>query len=210
MARLSWAIAEHIDIEGLDPLLADDPDDPLNVIISNIHKVLFNVDSTAEITNRVQDVQAVLISAQRLGSRHPRAGQLITKELEEFRNNPLADSVSKHQCRLILQRIKYASNHQDSRCDYCANVHNHNVWWCIANLVFHVVIGHYLIRIANSSFLFYDCKKINPVMVLVWFLIILLLDLLEMCIIGRKGGTKGEYSFTVELEGSLYKDEDSQ
>nr|KYP42599.1 hypothetical protein KK1_036008 [Cajanus cajan] len=115
LARLIWAIAEHIDIEGLDPLLADDPDDPLNVIISNIHKVLFNVDSTAETTNRVQDVQAVLISAQRLGSRHPRAGQLLTKELEEFRNNPLADSVSKHQCRLILQRIKYASSHQDTR-----------------------------------------------------------------------------------------------
>ncbi|KAJ1427527.1 Armadillo-type fold [Sesbania bispinosa] len=115
LARLIWAIAEHIDIEGLDPLLADDPDDPLNVIVSNIHKVLFNVDSTAETTNRVQDVQAVLISAQRLGSRHPRAGQLLTKELEEFRNNPLADSVSKHQCRLILQRIKYASSHHESR-----------------------------------------------------------------------------------------------
>lgn len=122
MARLIWAIAEHIDIEGLDPLLADDPDDPLNVIISNIHKVLFNVDATAETTNRVQDVQAVLISAQRLGSRHPRAGQLLTKELEEFRNNPLADSVSKHQCRLILQRIQYASSHQDTRCEYCANL----------------------------------------------------------------------------------------
>ncbi|CAI8612176.1 unnamed protein product [Vicia faba] len=115
LARLIWAIAEHIDIEGLDPLLADDPDDPLNVIISNIHKVLFNVDSTADTTNRVQDVQAVLISAQRLGSRHPRAGQLLTKELEEFRTNALADSVSKHQCRLILQRIKYASGHPDSR-----------------------------------------------------------------------------------------------
>ncbi|KAK7395910.1 hypothetical protein VNO78_16514 [Psophocarpus tetragonolobus] len=115
LARLIWAITEHIDIDGLDPLLADDPDDPLNVIISNIHKVLFNVDSTAETTNRVQDVQAVLISAQRLGSRHPRAGQLLTKELEEFRNSPLADSVSKHQCRLILQRIKYATSHQDSR-----------------------------------------------------------------------------------------------
>lgn len=123
LARLIWAIAEHIDIEGLDPLLADDPDDPLNVIISNIHKVLFNIDSTAETTNRVQDVQAVLISAQRLGSRHPRAGQLLTKELEEFRSNPLADSVSKHQCRLILQRIKYASAHQDSRCEYCANLY---------------------------------------------------------------------------------------
>ncbi|CAJ2669597.1 unnamed protein product [Trifolium pratense] len=115
LARLIWAIAEHIDIEGLDPLLADDPDDPLNVIISNIHKVLFNVDSTADTTNRVQDVQAVLISAQRLGSRHPRAGQLLSKELEEFRTNALADSVSKHQCRLILQRIKYASGHPDSR-----------------------------------------------------------------------------------------------
>ncbi|RHN45072.1 hypothetical protein MtrunA17_Chr7g0226291 [Medicago truncatula] len=115
LARLIWAIAEHIDIEGLDPLLADDPDDPLNVIISNIRKVLFNIDSTADTTNRVQDVQAVLISAQRLGSRHPRAGQLLTKELEEFRTNALADSVSKHQCRLILQRIKYASGHPDSR-----------------------------------------------------------------------------------------------
>ncbi|KAK7260634.1 hypothetical protein RIF29_26853 [Crotalaria pallida] len=115
LARLIWAISEHIDIEGLDPLLADDPDDPLNVIVSNVRKVLFNVDSTAETTNRVQDIQAVLISAQRLGSRHPRAGQLFTKELEEFRTNSLADSVSKHQCRLILQRIKYASNHQESR-----------------------------------------------------------------------------------------------
>lgn len=115
VARLIWAISEHIDIEGLDPLLADDPDDPLNVIISNIHKVLFSVESTAETANRVQDVQAVLISAQRLGSRHPRAGQLLTKELEEFRSSPLADSVSKHQCRLILQRMKYASSHSDSR-----------------------------------------------------------------------------------------------
>ncbi|KAI4348285.1 hypothetical protein L6164_009021 [Bauhinia variegata] len=114
LSRLIWVIAEHIDIEGLDPLLADDPDDPLNVIISNIHKVLFNIDSNAETTNRVQDVQAVLISAQRLGSRHPRAGQLLTKELEEFRNNALADSVSKHQCRFMLQRIKYATSHPES------------------------------------------------------------------------------------------------
>ncbi|KAI9099590.1 hypothetical protein K1719_024595 [Acacia pycnantha] len=115
LARLIWAISEHIDIEGLDPLLADDPTDPLNVIVSNIHKVLFNIDSTAETTNRVQDVQAVLLAAQRLGSRHPRAGQLLTKELEEFRNSTLADSVSKHQCRFMLQRIKYASSHPESR-----------------------------------------------------------------------------------------------
>ncbi|KAA8548207.1 hypothetical protein F0562_004532 [Nyssa sinensis] len=109
--RLIWAIAEHIDLEGLDPLLADDPEDPLNIIISNIHKVLFNIDSSATSTNRLQDVQAVLLCAQRLGSRHARAGQLLTKELEEFRNNGLADSVNKHQCRLILQRIKYVASH---------------------------------------------------------------------------------------------------
>lgn len=114
-ARLIWAIAEHIDLGGLDPLLADDPDDPLNIIIKNIHRVLFNIDSSADTTNRLQDVQAVLLCAQRLGSRHHRAGQLLTKELEEFRSTSLADSVSKHQCRLILQRLKYVSSHLDSR-----------------------------------------------------------------------------------------------
>ncbi|KAG6659679.1 protein TPLATE [Carya illinoinensis] len=114
-ARIIWAIAEHIDLEGLDPLLADDPDDPLNIIIANMHKVLFNIDSSADTTNRLQDVQAVLLCAQRLGSRHPRAGQLLTKELEEFRTNGLADSVNKHQCRLILQRLKYIASHLESR-----------------------------------------------------------------------------------------------
>ncbi|KAF2305983.1 hypothetical protein GH714_009255 [Hevea brasiliensis] len=114
-ARLIWAIAEHINLDGLDPLLADDPEDTLNIIISNIHKVLFNIDSSANTSNKLQDVQAVLLSAQRLGSRNLRAGQLLTKELEEFRNNGLADSVNKHQCRLILQRIKYVQNHPDNR-----------------------------------------------------------------------------------------------
>lgn len=90
----------------------------MNIIISNIHKVLFNIDSSANTSNRLQDVQAVLLSAQRLGSRNPRAGQLLTKELEEFRNNGLADSVNKHQCRLILQRIKYVQNHPDDRCAF--------------------------------------------------------------------------------------------
>lgn len=114
-ARLIWAISEHIDLEGLDPLLADDPEDSLNIIVSNIHKVLFNIDSSAITTNRLQDVQAVLLCAQRLGSRNARAGQLLTKELEEFRINPLADSVNKHQCRLILQRIKYVSSHPENK-----------------------------------------------------------------------------------------------
>uniref|UniRef100_A0A2P2ILP0 Protein TPLATE n=1 Tax=Rhizophora mucronata TaxID=61149 RepID=A0A2P2ILP0_RHIMU len=114
-ARLIWAIAEHINLDVLDPLLADDPEDALNVIISNIHKVLFNIDSSANTSNRPQDVQAVLLSSQRLGSRNPRAAQLLTKELEEFRNSTFADSVNKHQCRLILQRIKYVQDHQESR-----------------------------------------------------------------------------------------------
>ncbi|KAF5205519.1 Tplate-like protein [Thalictrum thalictroides] len=114
-ARLVWAVSEHIDLEGLDPLLADDPEDPLNIVITNIHKVLFNLDSSANSTNRLQDVQAVLLCAQRLGSRHARAGQLLTKELEEFRNNGLADSVNKHQCRLILQRLKYVTSHPESK-----------------------------------------------------------------------------------------------
>lgn len=114
-ARVIWAIAEHIDLEGLDPLLADDPEDPLNIIISNVHKVLFNIDASADTSNRLQDVQAVLLSVQRLGSRHPRAGVLLTKELEEFRASNVADSVNKHQSRMILQRIKYVSTHPDDK-----------------------------------------------------------------------------------------------
>ncbi|KAL5998173.1 hypothetical protein ACLOJK_009111 [Asimina triloba] len=113
-ARVIWAVAEHLDLEGLDPLLADDPEDPLNIVVSNIRKVLFNADSSATATHRLQDVQAVLLCAQRLGTRHPRAGQLLTKDLEEFRTSGPADSVSKHQCRLILQIIKYTSSHPES------------------------------------------------------------------------------------------------
>lgn len=119
-ARLIWAMAEHFDLEGLDPLLADDPEDPLNIIISNMHKVLFNTDSSASSANRLQDVQAVLICAQRLGSRNPRAGQLLSKELEDFRNSNLADSVNKHQCRYILQIIKYVTSHPESRSVFYA------------------------------------------------------------------------------------------
>lgn len=114
-ARVIWAISEHIDLEGLDPLLADDPEDPLNIIITNIRKVLFNTDSSADTTNRLLDLQAILLCAQRLGSRYARAGSLLTKELEEFRAGTMADSVNKHQSRLILQRIKYASAHSESK-----------------------------------------------------------------------------------------------
>ncbi|KAM0867876.1 hypothetical protein ACQ4PT_041691 [Festuca glaucescens] len=114
-SRLIWAISEHFDLEGLDPLLADDPEDPLNIIISNMHKTLFNTDSSATTSNRIQDVQAVLICAQRLGARNARAGQLISKELEEFRSSTSADSVTNHQSRYVLQIIKYVTNHPDNR-----------------------------------------------------------------------------------------------
>ncbi|KAF6139009.1 hypothetical protein GIB67_010735 [Kingdonia uniflora] len=83
-ARLIWSVAEHIDLEGLDLLLADDPEDPLNIIITNTQKVLFDMDSSANTSNRLQDVQAVLC-AQRLRSRTPpRSGQWMTKKLKEF------------------------------------------------------------------------------------------------------------------------------
>ncbi|PIN09671.1 hypothetical protein CDL12_17741 [Handroanthus impetiginosus] len=114
-ARLLWAISEHINLNGLDPLLFDDPEDPLNIIVSNVHKILFNIESSASTTDRLQDVQAVLLCSQQLGSRNPRAGQLLTNELEEFRNHSSADSVNKHQCRLILQRMKYALSHPDDK-----------------------------------------------------------------------------------------------
>eukprot|EP00252_Welwitschia_mirabilis_P017897 TRINITY_DN3987_c0_g1_i1.p1 TRINITY_DN3987_c0_g1~~TRINITY_DN3987_c0_g1_i1.p1 ORF type:complete len:1149 (+),score=195.25 TRINITY_DN3987_c0_g1_i1:231-3677(+) len=114
-ARLIWALSEHFDLEGLDPLLADDPEDPLNIIISNMHKILFNLDSDPKTTHRLQDVQVVLLCARHLGSRFPRAAQLLTKELEDFRNSNLADSVNKHQCRLILQALKYITTHPEER-----------------------------------------------------------------------------------------------
>ncbi|CAL9120090.1 unnamed protein product [Musa textilis] len=114
-ARLIWAIAEHFDMEGLDPLLADDPEDPLNIFVSNIHSVLFNTDSSATTSNKLQDVQAVLICAQRLGSRNPRAGQLLSKELEDFKGGSMADSVNKHQSRYILQMLKFVTSHPESR-----------------------------------------------------------------------------------------------
>ncbi|KAH7441479.1 hypothetical protein KP509_03G039800 [Ceratopteris richardii] len=115
LARLIWALAEHFDLGGLDPLLADDPEDPLNIIVANVHKVLFNGDSPLNVaTNRVQDIQAVLLCSKHLGSRYPRAAQLFTKELEEFRASTYSDSVSKHQCRLILQMFKYILKHPES------------------------------------------------------------------------------------------------
>eukprot|EP00249_Psilotum_nudum_P022975 c28708_g1_i1 orf=979-4446(+) len=116
LARLIWALAEHFDLDGLDPLLADDPEDPLNIIVANIHKILFSGEpplNTA--TNRLQDIQAVLLCSQHLGSRYPRAAQLLTKELEDFRNSILSDSVIKHQCRLIVQVFKYTSKHPEAR-----------------------------------------------------------------------------------------------
>ena len=119
LARLIWALGEHFDLHGLDPLLADDPEDPLNIVVANVRKVLFNGDSPLNVsTNRLQDVQAVLLCAQHLGSRYPRAAQLFTKELEDFRNSTFSDSVSKHQCRLILQTFQHTLKHPESRLEF--------------------------------------------------------------------------------------------
>jgi hypothetical protein len=103
-------------LEGLDPLLADDPEDALNIMVDHIHSILFNVDNNIlSATNRLQDVQAILVCSQHLGSRNVRARQLLTKELEEFRASNLSDSVNKHQVRLILQVFKYLTKHPESR-----------------------------------------------------------------------------------------------
>ena len=63
---------------------------------------------------KLQDAKALLLCAEYLGSRNLRAGQLLARELEEFRNSTLTDCVLKHQCRLILQKFKYIAKHQDS------------------------------------------------------------------------------------------------
>lgn len=136
LARLIWALAEHFDLDGLDPLLADDPEDALNIIVANVHKVLFNGDSPLNVaTNRLQDIQAVLLCSQHLGSRYPRAAQLLTKELEDFRASTFSDSVSKHQCRLILQIFKHTLKHPESRLVLPAHFFFHLFFKSISNLV---------------------------------------------------------------------------
>ncbi|KAK4775001.1 hypothetical protein SAY86_009936 [Trapa natans] len=50
--RLIWALAKRIDLEGLDPLLADDPEDHLNLIISNVHKSLELASNRADSVNK--------------------------------------------------------------------------------------------------------------------------------------------------------------
>lgn len=40
-------------------------------------------------------------SAQRLGSRNARTGHLLTKELKDFRADPLTDFVNKHQSHMM-------------------------------------------------------------------------------------------------------------
>ncbi|CAH1443870.1 unnamed protein product [Lactuca virosa] len=84
-ARLIWAISEHIDLEGLDPLLADDPEDALNIIISKIQKILFNADSSATETNKLQDVQANV--------RHPNSCTILIKGPNDHTISQIKDVV---------------------------------------------------------------------------------------------------------------------
>ncbi|PKU64363.1 Alpha,alpha-trehalose-phosphate synthase [UDP-forming] 5 [Dendrobium catenatum] len=53
----------------------DDLEDTPNILISNMHKVLFITEAIN--SNRLQDVQVVVLHVQRLGSRNARAGQLL-------------------------------------------------------------------------------------------------------------------------------------
>eukprot|EP00850_Spirogloea_muscicola_P014758 SM000108S14202 [mRNA] locus=s108:143066:149764:- [translate_table: standard] len=114
--RLLWVLVEHLDVDGLDPLLADDPTDPINTIVAAVHKLLFNVDtSLSAVTYRLQDLQAILVCCQHLGARSPRGAALLGKELEDFRVSQLADSVNKHHCKLILQMFRQLKGAPDRR-----------------------------------------------------------------------------------------------
>lgn len=115
--RLLWSLCEHLNLDGLtNPLLADDSTDPVNVLVFNLHELLFNVDSgTALVTNRLQDVQALLLCAQHLGARNARAASLLILDLENFRASSLADTVNKNQCRLVVNVLKHTQEKPLSR-----------------------------------------------------------------------------------------------
>lgn len=100
--RLLWVLAEHLDLSGSTPLFADEPREPLNILVSTIHRILFSPEHLAESqVNRLQDVQAILVCAQHLGTRNKRAAGMVARELEDYRNSNVADAVNR-QCRLIL------------------------------------------------------------------------------------------------------------
>eukprot|EP00271_Cylindrocystis_brebissonii_P004677 TRINITY_DN1649_c0_g2_i1.p1 TRINITY_DN1649_c0_g2~~TRINITY_DN1649_c0_g2_i1.p1 ORF type:complete len:1215 (+),score=196.81 TRINITY_DN1649_c0_g2_i1:636-4280(+) len=106
--RLLWVLAEHLDLSGTTPLFADEPREPLNILVATMHRILFGGDLGAgPHSNRLQDVQAILVCAQHLGSRNYRAAALLARELEDFRGSGLADTVNQQHIRFILSILAH-------------------------------------------------------------------------------------------------------
>eukprot|EP00897_Mesotaenium_endlicherianum_P006906 jgi/Mesen1/6243/ME000323S05372 len=112
--RVLWALTEHVSLGKAEPLFADEPSDALNMLVSALHRLLFNADgATAATTNRLQDVQALLVAAQHLGTRSFRAAALVARELEDFRRSSMADSVNMHQCRQIISLLAHIQRYPE-------------------------------------------------------------------------------------------------
>ncbi|GJP69726.1 hypothetical protein CLOP_g725 [Closterium sp. NIES-67] len=141
--RLLWVLAEHMSFSGPEPLFPDDPKDPVTILTSLFHRILFSPDaatgtmladvvaggegaggggggggatgrSAALSGNRLQEVQAILVCALHLGARSYRAAALVCREVEELQSAPwLADSATRHRCRSILQSLAYVHHFPD-------------------------------------------------------------------------------------------------
>ncbi|GJP81807.1 hypothetical protein CLOP_g11933, partial [Closterium sp. NIES-67] len=113
--RLLWVLAEHMSFSGPEPLFPDDPKDPVTILTSLFHRILFSPDaatgtmladvvaggegaggggggggatgrSAALSGNRLQEVQAILVCALHLGARSYRAAALVCREVEELQS----------------------------------------------------------------------------------------------------------------------------
>ncbi|CAI5476371.1 unnamed protein product [Closterium sp. Yama58-4] len=140
--RLLWVLAEHMSFSGPEPLFPDDPKDPVTIITSLFHRILFSPDdatgtmladvvagdggdggvgsggrgaaAVAMSGNRLQEVQAILVCALHLGARSFRAAALVCREVEELQSAPgLVDSATRHRCRSILQSLAYVHHFPD-------------------------------------------------------------------------------------------------
>lgn len=53
--RLLWVLAEHLSLAGTSAVFADEPREPLNVLIACIHRILFTPEAAG--SDRSQDVE---------------------------------------------------------------------------------------------------------------------------------------------------------
>ena len=53
--RLLWVLAEHLSLAGTSAVFADEPREPLNVLIACIHRILFTPEAAK--SNRSQDIE---------------------------------------------------------------------------------------------------------------------------------------------------------